>query len=181
MKKFFVLTTLWALGLGAMQWSTPALGADIKIGYVDIQKAIQSTTEGKAAKTKLEGEFQKRKKDLESVEKDLKQMQDDFEKKKDVLSEQVKQEKAIAFQTEMAKYREKMAKSQMEIQSQERELTAPIVEKIQKAIGEIANKGEYTVILEKSEQSVLWAKKEIDLTDQVIKSVEGMKKSDDKR
>lgn len=147
-----------------------------KIGYVDIQKAIQATSAGKKAKTELQAEFEKRKKELETVEKDLVKMRDDFEKKKDLLSEQVRQEKAVALQTEFGKYQEKMAKHQHEIQTKERELTGPILEKIKKAIADLAASGGYTMILEKAEQSVLWAKKEIDLTDPVVNAVEKMKK-----
>ena len=54
-------------------------------------------------------------------------------------------------------------------QKRERDLTQPIVDKLRKIIGDIATKEDFTVILEKSEQSVMWAKKEIDLTERVVK------------
>ena len=38
--------------------------ADVKVGYVDMQKAVQATAEGKKAKAELEGEFEKKKKEL---------------------------------------------------------------------------------------------------------------------
>lgn len=158
--------------------STTLFAADLKLGYVDIQTAIQSTTEGKEAKKQLESEFNKKKKALEPMEKDIKTMGEDLEKKKDVLSEQVKREKQMALQEEMLKYREQVAKSQLEIQNKERELTQPIIEKIRKAIAEIAEKGKYTMILEKTEQSMLWASKESDLTEEVIKSIEKTKKDE---
>lgn len=146
--------------------------ADVKLGYIDMQKAIQDTSAGKKAKKELETEYNKKKKDLEKKEADLKKMNEDLEKKAMVLSDDVKAKKAQEFQQEMLKYRELVGKSQMDIQKRERELTAPIVESLRKIIGDMAEKESYTAILEKSEQSVLWVKKEIDLTEKVIAEFE---------
>lgn len=149
--------------------------AQSKIGYVDMQKAIQSTTTGKSAKEKLEGDFNKKKKELEKLEADLKKMQEDFEKKAMVLSEDVRQKKQAELQQEILKYQKTVNQSQLEIQKKERELTKPIIEKLQAAIQEVAKADGYTMVLEKSEQSVLWAQKDADLTDKVIKEFEKKK------
>ena len=142
--------------------------AEIKIGYVDMQKAIQATETGKKAKKDLEKEFNEKKKDLETKKKDLEKMGQDLEKKSMVLSDEVKQKKQLEFQEELVKYRELVGKSQMEIQERERSLTQPILEKLRSIIGGIGEKESYTVILEKAENSVLWAPKTIDLTDRVV-------------
>ncbi len=150
--------------------------AETKIGYVDIQKAIQETSAGKKAKKDLETDFNKKKKELEKKEADLKKMNEDLEKKALVLSEEVRTQKQQELQQEMMKYRELVGKSQMDIQKRERDLTLPILEKIRGIVEDIAKKDSYTVILEKSEQSVLYANKDIDLTDRVVKEFEKAKK-----
>ena len=139
-----------------------------KIGYVDMQKAIQATESGKKAKKDLEKEFNEKKKELTEKEKDLKKMSEDLEKKSMVLSDEVRQKKQMEFQEEMMKYRELVGKSQMAIQDRERSLTQPILEKLRTIIGGIGEKEGYTVILEKAENSVLWAPKTIDLTDRIV-------------
>jgi outer membrane protein len=58
----------------------------------------------------------------------------------------------------------------MEIQKKERDLTQPIVTKLKSILEDIAKKEDFTVILEKSENSVMWAKKDIDLTERLIKT-----------
>ena len=77
--------------------------AEAKVGYIDMQKAIQSTSAGKKAKTELEGDFNKKKKELEKKEADLKKMGEDLEKKKSVLSEDALNKKQAEFQEEMLK------------------------------------------------------------------------------
>ena len=72
-------------------------------------------------------------------------------------------------QEEMMKFRDELGKSQMMIQQKERDLTKPIFEKVQKVIGEIAKEKDLSMIFEKSEQGALWAKPELDITDEVVK------------
>ncbi|AHI05526.1 hypothetical protein BDW_05090 [Bdellovibrio bacteriovorus W] len=148
--------------------------AQAKVGFVDMQKAIQTTAAGKKAKTELEGEFNKKKKELEKKEADLKKMGEDLEKKKSVLSEEALAKKQAEFQEEMLKYRDVVGKSQVEIQKKERDLTAPILEKMRKVIATLAKDQGYAMVLENS-QMVLYATPEADLTDAVVKAFEKTK------
>ncbi|HMN67934.1 MAG TPA: OmpH family outer membrane protein [Bdellovibrionales bacterium] len=155
--------------------SLPAFAADIKIGYIDMQKAIQETAAGKKAKKELEDEFNKKKKDLEKKEADIKKMHEDFEKRSMAMNEEARSKKQSEIRMEMGKYQESAGKAQMDIQKRERDLTKPIVDKLRKIIDDMAKKEEFTVILEKAENSVMWAKKEIDLTERVIKAYDSGK------
>lgn len=146
--------------------------AEIKLGFVDMQRAIQETAAGKKAKKELEGDFNKKKKDLEKQEADIKKMGEDLEKKSLVMAEDVRIKKQQEIQGQMRKYQELAAKSQMELQKREQEMTQPIIKKLRGIIEEIAKKEDFTAILERSEQSVMWAKKEIDLTDRLIKEAD---------
>lgn len=158
-----------------MSFSVAAM-AEVKIGLVDMQKAIQESTEGKKAKKELENDFNKKKKDLEKMEADLKKKKEDFDKKALVLSDDVKAKKQQELQVEFGKYQEAVGKNQMEIQKHEHELTSPIISKIRRVIEDIAKKENYTVVLEKSEQLALYSAREIDLTDRVIKDLDSAKK-----
>ena len=53
MKKLVILIASLGFAMAAK--------AEVKIGYVDMQKAIQSTSAGKKAKSELEAEFNKKK------------------------------------------------------------------------------------------------------------------------
>ena len=164
------LITIMAVTLMAV-----AARAEVKIGYVDMQKAVQSTKAGQKAKKELETEFEKRKKTLQAKEADLKKMGEDLEKKAMVLSDDVKAKKQKEFQTQMMEFQQNVQKNQTEIQEQERKLTEPILKKLSEVIDDIAKKDKYTVILEKRENAVLWAQKELDITDEVVKAYEAKK------
>lgn len=145
--------------------------AQTKVGFVDMQKAIQSSAEGKKAKSELEAEFEKKKKELQKKEADLKKMGEDIEKKKSVLSEEALMKRQSEFQEEMLKYRDVVGKSQLEIQKKERDLTQPILEKMRKVIEKVAKDKGFSMVLENSAM-VLYADKGHDITDDVIKAYE---------
>jgi outer membrane protein len=165
--------------LGAMTSIVVVAGASraqaqdaMKFGYVDLQKAIQETSTGKKAKSELEKEFNVKKGELQKRETDLKKMAEDLEKKKVALSDEMKAKKQQELQQDMMKFQREVGESQMNIQKKERELTEPILKKLQGSLDKIAKDKGLSMVLEKSEQSVLWAKKELDLTDDLVKEYE---------
>jgi outer membrane protein len=168
MRNFTVMMATLMLGISAY-------AAEAKIGYIDLQKAIQDTSAGKKARKELETEFNAKKEELQKKEANIKKMQEDLEKKKSVLTDEVRQQKAAELQSEMMKFQQFYQQSQLNMQKKEQELTKPVLTKMQGVIEKIAKEGGYTVILEKSEQRVLWARKEIDLTEQVVKAYESAK------
>jgi outer membrane protein len=155
--------------------SLSSFGAELKIGLVDMQKAIQETTAGKKAKKELDEEFNKKKKDLEKLEAEIKKKGDDFDKRSLAMNEETRNKKQAEIQGEMRKYQEQAAKSQMDIQKRERELSQPIIAKLRTILEDIAKKEDYTMILERSEQGVMWAKKDYDLTDRLVTAFDKQK------
>ncbi len=153
--------------------ATPAMA--FQAAYIDMQAAIQATKAGKSAKAKLEKEFNKKKAELKKKEGVLKGEADEFQKKASVLSESSRAEKQAALQKKMMAFQQELQESQMNIQKKERELTEPILKKIQQVIENVANKKGYSMVFEKASQSVMWAKSDLDITDEVVKEFEKTK------
>jgi outer membrane protein len=149
--------------------------AELKIGVVDIPKAIQATKEGKEIKGKLEKEYQKRKDDMDKRAKDITKMQQDFEKKSLVLSDEARAKKQQEIQEETVKFSELREKNLQELAKKDREFSQPMLKKLNTVIGDIAKKDGYTAIFHKNDQNLVWAAKEIDITDAVIKGLENAK------
>jgi outer membrane protein len=159
------------LTLALIALAAPAL-AETKLGYVDVQRAVQSVSSGKKAKESMEAEFKKRKDSLDKKKNDIEKMGQDLEKKKSVLSEEVFGKKQMELQEEMMKFQKIVAENQMEIQKKEKELLEPIFDKMKKVIEKVAQEKSYTMVIERNAQNVLYALKDTDLTDDVIKAFE---------
>lgn len=149
--------------------------AETKIGYVDVQKAIQATAAGKKAKETLDAEYGKRKKELDKKKADIEKMNQDLEKKKTVLSEEVMGKKQLELQEEMMKFQKTVAENQMQIQKKEKELVEPILNKLKSVIQKVAQEKGYTMVLEKQSQNLLYAQQDADLTDAVVQTFEKTK------
>ncbi len=149
--------------------------ADFKVGVVDLQKALQSVDVGKKARATLEKEFNEKKKTLQAEEEALKKMTEDFKKQQSVLSEEAKGKKFGEIQERGMKYRELFGKSQMDIQQRERELTEPIISKLKGIVEEIGEEGKYDLVLEKSDNAVLFHLKKDDLTEKLISTFNSKK------
>lgn len=99
-------------------------------------------------------------------------MGQDLEKKKSVLSEEVLGRKQMELQEEMMKFQKVVGENQAELQKKEKELLEPIIEKMRKVIEKVANEKGFAMVLEKAGQNVLFAQKDADLTDDVVKAFE---------
>lgn len=165
-------TMMFLIALAIPMAMSQAAKADTKIGYVDVQKAVQATSSGKKAKESMEAEYNKRKKELDKKKADIEKMGQDLEKKKSVLSEEVFNKKQVELQEEMMKFQKNVAENQMEIQKKEKDLVDPILEKMKGVIEKVAKDKGYTMVFEKTAQNILYSQPDADLTDTVVKEFE---------
>lgn len=164
------ITTLLLAVIMGLHINT-AKADDVKIGLIDMQKAIQSSEQGKKAKSELEQAFNKKKKELQSEEANLKKLQEDFQKKQSAMSDSAKKEQQAKLQEKFMKYQELLQRSQAEIQKKEQEMSEPIIRKIREKVSEIAKKKGLTMVLEKNENVVLYSQDKDDITDDVMKAI----------
>ena len=156
------------LSLFLMAGAATARAEDMKIGTVDMQKALQTVDSGKKAKAQLEKEFNAKKKDIQAEEASIRKAGEELEKQSLVMNEEAKNKKRAELQQRIMKLQESTARSQAELQQKERDLTKPIIDKLREIIGELAKQKGYTMVLEKNENTVLFSQDKDDLTQQVV-------------
>lgn len=164
----FLGTAVLTLGLGTASASEDPAAAGLRIGTVDMQRALQTVEAGKKAKGQLEKDFNSKKKELQDEEAAIKKMGEEFRKQALVMSDEAKMKKETELRERIIKFQEKTQKSQLDIQGKERELTAPIITKLRSFIADTAKKRGYTLVLEKNENTVLFSMEKDDLTEEVI-------------
>jgi outer membrane protein len=99
-------------------------------------------------------------------------MQTDFDKKSLVLSDEARAKKQQEIDAEKTKYMELREKNLQELAKKDRELSQPMIKKLNTVIADIAKKDSYTMILHKNDQNLVWATPDTDITDEVIKALE---------
>lgn len=147
---------------------TPTSTSTSNIGWVDIQKALQSVEAGKRAKKAFEQEVTKARSELQKQDASLKATQEELQKQGMMLSEKVKREKGQEFQKSVMEFQQKFQQTQASMQKREQELTLPIITEIVKVVEEVSKEDKLAYVLEKSQSSLVYAQPDLDLTEKVI-------------
>ena len=171
MKRFLAL-----LIAGFVFAALPAAAQDVKIGYVDLQKALNLSSAGKSAKEKIGEKVKEYEGEVKKRQDELKKMKEELEKQAVLLSEEARGKKERDYQQKLKEFQRFTKDIQDELQQKDAEFTRRILEDLFQVIKEFGQKQGYTVILEKTESSILYAPDQIDLTEQVIEAYNASKK-----
>ena len=154
----------------------PAWSADVKIAYVDIQKAVNESNAGKEAKKAIGKELEKFQRQIADKQKELQQLKETFEKQAPMLNPEVRATKEKEYQAKVRDYQRWGEDSQNEINQKRVEMEKNISFGLQKVIQKLGSDEGYMLILERNENIVLYVSKSIEITDRVIKLFDAQKK-----
>ena len=137
-----------------------------KMGYVDLNRALNEVKEGKAAKAKLESEGKAMKKKLEILQGDLQKMRDDLEKQRLILSANALREKESKFQQKFVELQKQSMEAEQKFAEKEANYIKPISDKLQRIISKIGQDEGYTMIVPR--EMALYSPAGSDITTKVI-------------
>jgi len=153
-----------------------ALATDLKIAYVDIQKAVNESNAGKDAKKAITKEVEKFQRLIADKQKELQTMKESLEKQAPMLTPDARATREKEYQNKLREFQRWGEDTQNEINQKRMEMERNISIGLLKVIQKVGADEGYTFILEKNETIVLFASKTIDITDRVIKAYDGQKK-----
>jgi outer membrane protein len=150
-------------------WSGAARAQDPKLGFVDLQRALMETEEGRKARADLKRIFDQKQKELDEQQTDLKKKIDDLEKRRTLLgADKVKQIEG-ELQGQMQKVQQTYMRHQNELQQKEQEATGKIFERMQRIIGKISMTENFSMVFDRTQAGLVFAKPHLDLTNEVIR------------
>ncbi len=143
--------------------------AQSKIGYVNFQEALGSIKDGKEVKKKLETFFKKKQAELKSEEEAILKERDALEKQSQtgMVKQEVLQQKAQELQKRMMALQEALMRGNQELALKEKEYAAPIIQKMELIIKDIARERGFDLVLERA--TILYGQDDLNLTDELIK------------
>ncbi len=164
MKKLAPLALAAALAAGAI----PA-AAQSKIGFVNTERIMRDSVPAQRAQKKIESEFQKRDQDLSRMADQLKRLQEDLEKNAVTMAEGTRRARERELTELDRDFQRKRREFQEDLNQRRNEELAQVLEQANRAIRSIAEQEKYDIIF----QDAVYANPRIDLTDKVIKALEG--------
>ncbi len=162
----FVLVFVGMWGVGYAQ--------ALKVGFVDAQKVLEVSKEGKKIKLSLEEYVKGLQKVIDSEEQELKQMEEELTQKVALLSPEAKKLKQDDFQKKLVGYQKKASDLNKDVQGKKMDVLRDFNRKLEEATRRIAEKGAYTMVLDRSPEGsgVIYANDAYDMTSQVIDQID---------
>ena len=147
--------------------TTPAWSQELKVGFVNIQKAISQSKRGESARETFQSAIKAKEETLRKEKQTIERQKQNLEKQAILMKESERVKAQRRFQLRVRDYERKMRDVREELALREREMTDEILKDLQKVITEVGKTGKFTMILERSQ--LLYTDKGTDITDDVIK------------
>ena len=146
--------------------ASSALGQQIKIAFVNVQKAISESKAGERARKKFDGDIKRKQAGLAKEQKAIEKMKRDLDKKAMLLKADERIKVQREFQRRVTDFERRASDAQEELQVKERQMTSEIFKGLLKVVQELGKSRKFTLILDRGQ--LLYTDKGIDITNDVI-------------
>jgi len=154
-----------AVVLGLAAWCAQA--EEFRIGFINTDRIFKEANTAKQAQTKLEQEFSKREKDLESSGTTLKSSVEKFEREAPTLSESQRVSRQKQLGEQDRDFQRKRREFQEELNARKNEEFQQVLERANRVIKQVAEAEKYDLVL----QEAVYINPKHDITDKVLKVI----------
>jgi outer membrane protein len=142
--------------------------ADLKIGYVQVDKILQEAPQTAESGKKLEKEFSPRTQELERMQKQIRDLESALDKNSLTLSETERRNKERDISNLKIEFQRKQRELREDVNLRKNEELGSLQDRINKAVTSVAEAEGYDLVVY---SGVAYASKKIDITDKVLKSL----------
>jgi len=163
MKRIVVVAVAAGLfgSMAAMAADKPA------IGYVDVRAVLVESKAGKLHKADMDKFVKDKQTALKKEEEKLKSLQQTLEKEMLTLTDAQKQDKQRGFQEKVQTLQKTAQDAERELRQKDTDYTNKALDEVRKIITDVAKEEKLSLVLGKTEMSVLYAEDGMDLTPKV--------------
>jgi len=157
-------------------FAAPAFAAT-KIATVDLQKALNLSKAGAAAKAEIAAQAKELETEFKIKQGEFLKLKGELEKQAALLSDTAKEEKIKEYQKRATELQQFKQNAQRKLQQEDGKRTQSILKELSVLLKKFGKDGGYTLIVERSEGGVVYSADNVDdLTDKLIKAYDASKK-----
>ena len=164
-----VLTLLLAVCIPAVAQEG---GAQLKVAIVDMNRVVMESALGKASQARFEQFYQSKLNELQQEGQALERERTTLENQRSVLSEQAFTERRNDLQQRVLAFQQRQESAEREVNRLRQEETQRFIQQVIPIIQEIGRNQDYTLILDRNDDGLLFFDSSIDLTDQVLQALD---------
>ncbi len=149
--------------------------AEAQIAIVDVQRVVNDSIIGKAAKSNLEEQISKAKLKLGGLKSEFEKQKAELDKQSAILSGSALEQRKEALSKKQVDFQRAYQDMQQELAKANEKEIGKVIKQVNEVVKELADSKGYTFVFEKDRQAVLFASSRIDITDQVISTLDKRK------
>jgi len=142
--------------------------AELKIGYVQVEKILQDAPQTTESSKKLEKEFAPRSQELEKMQKQIRDLETALDKDSLTMSETDRKNKERDVSNIKIEFQRKQRELREDVTMRKNEELAALQDRINKAVTTVSETEGFESVVY---SGVAYASKKIDITDKVLKSL----------
>ena len=154
--------------VGLFSFAINASSAELKIGYVQVDKILQEAPQTAESGKKLEKEFAPRSQELERMQKQIKDIETSIDKDALTMAEADRKNKERDASNLKIDFQRKQRELREDVNLRKNEELGALQDKINKAVTAVSESEGYDLVVY---GGVAYANKKIDITDKVLKSL----------
>jgi outer membrane protein len=167
-RKFRITVVATILAAAFLAGTSRAEG--IRVAVIDVNKILNESQAGQAAKKKMEGRYEEIKKAIEAKQEEAKKLKDEIDKQKVMLGKEKLKEKEDALQAKVNELRQLTQDGEKEMQTRQGELTRDVLKVIEVHLDAVVKAEKLDLVLERSAGVVHFADS-LDITRRVLELV----------
>lgn len=151
---------------GLLTFAISAQSAELKVGYVQVDKILQEAPQTAESGKKLEKEFSPRSQELDRMAKQIKDLETALDKDGLTITEADRRSKERDVQNIKTEFQRKQRELREDINLRKNEELGSLQDRINKAVQSVAKAENYDLVMY---SGVAYAADKIDITDKVLK------------
>jgi len=147
-----------------------SLAEGLRVAVIDVNKILNDSEAGQAAKKKMEARYEELKKTIDAKQEEARKIKEEIDKQKVMVGKEKLKEKEDALQAKLNELRQLTQEGEKEMQARQGELTREVLKSVEAKVDVVVKAEKLDLVLEKS-AGVVHVNDSLDITQRVLKMV----------
>jgi len=149
-----------------------SLAEGLRVAVIDVNKILNDSEAGQAAKKKMEARYEELKKTIDAKQEEARKIKEEIDKQKVMVGKEKLKEKEDALQAKLNELRQLTQEGERDMQTRQGELTREVLKSVEAKVDVVVKADKLDLVLEKS-AGVVYSNESMDITQRVLTLVNG--------
>ncbi|MFA5808608.1 MAG: OmpH family outer membrane protein [bacterium] len=149
-----------------------SLAEGLRVAVIDVNKILNDSEAGQAAKKKMEARYEELKKTIDVKQEEARKIKEEIDKQKVMVGKEKLKEKEDALQAKLNELRQLTQEGERDMQARQSALTREVLKSVEAKVDVVVKADKLDLVLEKS-AGVVHYNESMDITQRVLTLVDG--------